>query len=315
MSDSVSLLEARRLKRHKKTGSLKESLSSASCSPVSSTVSVDAIAKYNRNRKFKKTTTGGNQQNAGDCVASEPTEDQSSEETKLLNTKPVVSKNAEDALLFRADMEQAGVHRPLALHSSPPTFSSDAQAPENLVSYASDYSQASTVPVRSLSPVGGIHDLMSIEAENRLYPDLKAESRPRRAHENHPDMPRRNDNCLPGSDVDSAPDFGLTTSSNRPIGLDWEQFEGDLLPPPSAPSMEYIRQLLMFENPLPTIREVRPESLGSTSGSVVGEQNTEVKEIVGSAARTVSRGVQWKETETELFNAECDAEILYKMVS
>ena len=191
----------------------------------------------------------------------------------------------------------------------------DVASLANHRSIDTNYSEASTVPVRSMCPVDGVNDLLSLDtmSDNILFPALVAEIKPHQNNLSKLNTRRNLSTSNRRGDVDSCPDFGLGVPNIEHESQDWVVFDDDedFLRPPPTPSMDHIRQLLRYELPLPTPRNC---GQGGTC-----RQSTEVKRLVIPGPEHTDEQPRmcshWMDTEQELFNAENDAETLYKMVS
>ncbi len=211
----------------------------------------------------------------------------------------------------------------------------DAQ-PQSVVS---NYSEASTLLVRSpASPEAAVSDLLSFDtqSDNVLFPALIAEParHPFRGSPLGHNIPLSGS---PGSDVDVCPDFGLGTVPRG--AADWVIFDGDdMLQPPPAPSMDHIRQLLRYELPVPHVNQTPTRDPGGVSSHDMPtlppptwnrNYNPGVSLATGTTDNNNSRDQTtvkvpygdrgearclWTDTARELVEAECEAEILYKMV-
>ena len=202
-------------------------------------------------------------------------------------------------------------------------------------SVVSNYSEASTLLVRSpASPEAAISDLLSMDtqSDNVLFPALIADP-PRHPFRGSPlglNIPLSGS---PGSDVDACPDFGLGAIPRG--AADWVIFDGDeMLQPPPAPSMDHIRQLLRYELPVPHGSRgvgggVSSHDLPTLPPPTWNRNNTGVSTGTGTTDNNNSRDQTavkvpyrehgearclWTDTAKELVEAECEAEILYKMV-
>ena len=336
----MSLLEEQKLKA--KLNSLKSNSSRSPSLPPSFSVSLneDGTVKYNRTRK-----------------SAQRYHRSVSEQDSLpeVNGEELIRINSEET----NEIPQADVHKGtvMATPSAPPaSYTDDGDVDEmetllirscdvddvaslaNHQSLATNYSDATTLPVRSMCPVDGVSDLLSPDtmSDNMLFPALVA------------DIPQNQNNLSKvqtasgirsgtsasarGGDVDICPDFGLGVPNIQQEGLDWILFENDddFLRPPLTPSMDHIRQLLRYELPLPNLRNRPEEGESSTVQGIVPlngqplqrnspRQDTEVKERFTSMVIQDDEPLRtcacWNDTGNELLVAEKDAEVVYKMAS
>ena len=249
-SDSVSLLEEQRLKL--KSSYLKSNSSKTPSSPPSSTINLndDGTVKYNRSRnKEPKYHRSVSEQ---DSLTEETGED--AQEINVVIPE-------ETDLLCTNEIPQADVHKETAMAtpSAPPanyTDDGDVHEMETLLirscdvddvvslanhqSLATNYSDATTIPVRSMCPVGGVNDLLSLDtmSDNILFPALVAEAAPPNQNNLSKSNTPNNHRSTPSDrrgDVDACPDFGLGVPNIQHESQDWVHFDADdFLRPPTG---------------------------------------------------------------------------------
>ena len=319
-NDSVSLLEEDRLKT--KSGSLESGSSKTQNSPVSSTVNINSnsAVKYNRTRKnvsIYHRSVSEQDSITDEAIDGADNNQRNPEETDILCPNEIPPADVQSVRRTIPSAPSASYSDEADIHAMEtllitPCDVDDVASLVNHRSLDTNYSEASTVPVRSMCPADGVNDLLSLDtmSDNVLFTALVAEPKPPQNNLSKLNTGRNLPTSNRRGDVDSCPDFGLGVPNNQHESQEWVVFDDDedFLRPPPTPSMDHIRQLLRYELPLPTARNC------DTS-----RQSTEVKQLFIPGAEhpdgQPNMCSYWKDTEQELFDAENDAEILYKMVS
>lgn len=330
----MSLLEAQRLKS--KCSSMKTNSPKAQSSPPSSSVNLndDGTVKYNRTRKslplYHRSVSD---QDSLPGATADSVTIETSEKTGLLCANEIPQADVQRTTNSTVPTPSAppasytdngDIHEMETLMIRPCDVD-DVASLANHQSLATGYSDATTVPVRSLCPVDGVSDLLSLDtmSDNVLFPALIAESKPNQNNlsKSGPgnNIPRTSNR---GGDVDTCPNFGLRVPNIHNEAADWVNFDDDdFLRPPPAPSMDHIRQLLRYELPIPSRGSWNNAAQDNTGPHTDDDstQDTELKRPVCPRLmeqnESPRRCGNWNDTERELFDAESDAEVLYKMVS